>query len=219
MTTSEIHSPNAKHEDLIRHDILMHLYQTHKNARGLSSLSCKPRDLQGAMKDRGIKRSECNSNLDYLVQKGWVVKEVTPRTYVTPGGVRQTNDQISYKISDIGIDRIEKESIFKREQNTTGVNVSNVSGVVIVGDHNVVNQDAHQLSELLSQLEAGIRMSDELSDAQRLNVTSDISSIQSQLAKTEPNWEIVRSLWSGIETLVTGTDFVDLATRISGMLS
>jgi hypothetical protein len=219
MTTNNHKTVSMKHDDLIRHDILMHLYERHKSARGLSSLSCKISELQRAMKAHGIKQKECNSNLDYLIQKGWVVKEVTPRTFFTPGGVQQTSDQVSYKISDIGIDRVEKDSMFKRELNTSGINISNVSGVVIVGDDNVVNHDAHQLSDLISQLEARIRLSHELNDTQLLNVTSDIGSIQNQLSKTDPNWEVVQSLWSGVEAIVTGADFVDLTTKISSMLT
>jgi len=51
--------------------------------------------------------------LDYLVQKGWVRQVIQHRTFTTPKGTTRSSEQKKYKISDIGIDKLEGASVFE----------------------------------------------------------------------------------------------------------
>ena len=59
-------------KDRIRDEILRHLYNLHRTARGPKGLGTQIRELWAAMKKLGIGQAAVNSNLDYLVQKGGV---------------------------------------------------------------------------------------------------------------------------------------------------
>lgn len=50
---------------------------TCRTARAPMGVGTKIRELQSAMKKLGISQADVNSNLDYLVQKGWVREVVT----------------------------------------------------------------------------------------------------------------------------------------------
>jgi hypothetical protein len=59
-----------------------------------------------------------------------------------------------------------------------------------------------------------VAASNELSDAQKLDVSVDIESIKDQLAKASPNRTIARTLWESIKAAVTVADLVDYVARI-----
>jgi len=60
-------------QDEKRDQILRFLYQRHKNTRGINKIPIGIRDLQSEMKKlHGMSQPEVASNLDYLVQVGWV---------------------------------------------------------------------------------------------------------------------------------------------------
>lgn len=205
--------------DIVRDSILRHLYQLHTHARGPKGIGTKIRELQSAMKKVGISQASVNSNLDYLVQKGWVREDISPRSYTTPSGMVKQSEVRTYKISDIGIDKLEGASSYRLQSNFSGINITNVRGVTIIGDGNVVNTDLAQLSRLLSELEESILKSSELSEEDKLNIVADVGSLQSQLTKSVPNHKVIRSLWSGIEKAVTGAAFVQLVQNIASVIS
>ena len=91
--------------DIARDFILRHLYLIHERARSPKTAGLKITDLARALKPKGFKLQEVASNLDYLVQKGWVREVVETRTFTTPRGTTQQAEKRSYKISDSGIDR------------------------------------------------------------------------------------------------------------------
>ena len=47
--------------------------------------------------------------------------------------------QVKYKISDIGITHLEAGTVFGKPETANQVNLTNVQGVTVVGDGNVVN--------------------------------------------------------------------------------
>ena len=88
-----------------KHDsILRHLYDVHGKARGPQGVAEGIRELQAAMKTLGIKQTEVNSNLDYLMQKGWGTVVEERKTFTTPRGTQQESISRKYKITDVGID-------------------------------------------------------------------------------------------------------------------
>ena len=205
--------------DAVRDQILRHLHTVHRSARGPKSVSLGIRDLQKALRAGGFKQQQVNSNLDYLIQKGWVVQVVEPRSFRTARGTTQSSQKITYKISDIGIDRLETASSYQRDVAFSHINVTNIAGVTVVGSGNIVSMAHTDLGNLLSGLERAVGESAELEEEQRLNALADLSTIQSQLSKPQPDVGIIRRAWSAAEKTVTAANLVELMTRVGVMIS
>src|SRR5205814_7234244 len=95
--------------------ILRFLYDRHQAAKGITAIPIGISDLRRAMKNlHGMKQAEVASNLDYLIQVGWVKPEVKSRSFVTPGGMVLPREQTKYKISEVGINHLEAASMFKK---------------------------------------------------------------------------------------------------------
>src|SRR5271165_4713598 len=103
----------ANPNDAIRDFVLRHLYATHQKARSPRTAGLLISDLTKALKPLGYKQQVVASNLDYLVQKGWVREVVDQRSFTTPRGTPQSAERRTYKISDSGIDRLESASMYK----------------------------------------------------------------------------------------------------------
>ena len=104
-------------DDVIRDDILRYLYELHRNARSPRSAGKGIRDLQRELKSRhGYKQQQVATNLDYLVQQNWAREDVSSRMYKSPGGTLQSAEKVTYKITHIGIDRLQHPSAFKRSE-------------------------------------------------------------------------------------------------------
>jgi hypothetical protein len=199
--------------DVIRDSILRHLQSTHSKARSPKTAGVGIRELAHALKPKGYKLQEVASNLDYLVQKGWVRETIDRRTFTTPRGTTQVSEKRTYKISDKGIDRLESASTYQRTEAHPHINVTNIRGVTIVGDGNVVNTTFTDLARTLSELQKAITAESALGDNEKLNLVADIDSLQSQLQKPEPEKSIIRSLWSGIERAAAVGGLIELAHR------
>ena len=120
-------------DDDIRDKILRFLYERHKTTKGITKIPIGIRDLQSALKSSyGFKQHEVSSNLDYLIQVGWVKDVVRERSFKTPKGMELSQEQIRYKISDIGINHLEAGTMFRRADSSKNVNITNIHGVTIV---------------------------------------------------------------------------------------
>jgi len=170
------------------------------------------------MKEQDLSQKEVNSNLDYLVQKGWVREVVTPRSYTTPQGTIRQSEARTYKISDIGIDKLEGASAYRREERFSGINITNIRGVTILGSENVVNMEFSDLYRALDDLEKAVTESDALADEDKLSTTADIETLLSQLSKPKPNRDIIRTAWSAIETVVTAAGLVELLAMVARLI-
>ena len=90
-----------------RDQILRFLYDRHQTAKGITAIPIGIQDLRREMKQRyRMKQSEVASNLDYLIQVGWVRPEVKTRSFVTGGGMVLPREQTKYKISEVGINHL-----------------------------------------------------------------------------------------------------------------
>src|SRR5260370_24326141 len=142
------------HNDYRRDNLLRFLYDRHQAAKGITAIPIGIQDLRREMKNRyGMKQSEVASNLDYLIQVGWVRPEVKSRSFVTGRGMVLNREQTKYKISEVGINHLEVASMFKKPQAASHVNITNLQGLTVVGDGNVVNAQSTDLSTLPHQLD------------------------------------------------------------------
>jgi hypothetical protein len=201
--------------DVIREKILSYLYGLHQKARSLQSAATNISDLKKAMKQQRISQQEVVANLDYLLQKEWVCKVLPDRTFTTKSGISVPSGSTRYKITDVGIDKIEGESAFKRQDRYAGINITNIQGVTVIGDENVVNADYSELYQALNELEKSVSSSNELSDEEKLNITSDVESLKSQLSKREPDKSIISKLWSGINKAAQVASVVQAVAQVA----
>lgn len=139
--------------------------------------------------------------------------------YSAPHGAVRKSEVRKYKISDIGIDKLEGASVYSKPDRFHGINIMNIKGVTVVGSKNVVNVKYSDLYEVLDALEEEVSKEKTLSDEDKLNVTADIESLKNQLSKPKPNRNVIASLWSGIEKIVTGAGMVELAQKVAKLVS
>lgn len=205
--------------DIIRDAILRYLYGVHNKARSPKTAAQGIRDVARGMKQFSYKQQEIASNLDYLIQKGWVREVLEQRTFTTERGTTQNSEKRSYKISGTGIDKLEAASIYQRRSNDPRINVTNISGVTVVGDGNVVNTNFTDLSRTLNELKQTVLASQSFSNTEKLSTIADIDTLQAQLQKPEPNKTIVKSIWTGLEKIVTAGGLVELAQKIGALLA
>src|SRR5690606_33691108 len=114
--------------DELRDRILRCLFERHSAARGPAKIPIAIPDLQRDRKQRhDMMQQAVSSNLDYLVQVGWVREVVKERSFKTQGGMELGREQVQYKISGVGINHLQSATIFHKP--TTGINITNVHGV------------------------------------------------------------------------------------------
>lgn len=201
--------------DIVRDAVLRHLHETHKKARSPKTAGLMIRELTTALKSKGYKQQEIASNLDYLVQKGWVREVIEQRSFTTPRGTTQHSERRSYKISDSGIDRLEAASTYRRSEMESRINITNIRGVTVVGDGNVVNTTFTDLSRVLTDMKQAVLNEPKLQDNQKLNVVADIDALQAQLQKPEPQRSVIQALWSGVEKVAAVGGAIELVHRAS----
>lgn len=170
------------------------------------------------MKQKDISQQQVVSNLDYLIQKGWVKPDIEQKTFTTKSGISVPSTSTRYKITDLGIDKIEGESAFQRQDKYAGINITNIQGVTVIGDENVVNAEYSDLYDALNEFGKSISSSDELSDEQKLNITADVESLKNQLSKPQPNRSIIQNIWSGIEKLVAVAGLAHTMAKVATLI-
>lgn len=201
-------------DDEIRTLLLEFLHRRHQKSRSLRGQEVGIRDLQAAMKrEFGLSQQQVASNLDYLMQKGWVRQVVTSRTFTTKYGTTQSAERVTYKISADGIDHIRgDESKFKRLDPYAGIKIENIGGVTVVGDGNVVRTRFAVAAEALNELRQAVNASG-LPDEDKLAVATEIQTIELQLAKEDPDPTVIKKAWAAIKATATVGTVVDLVTR------
>ncbi|MYD64506.1 MAG: hypothetical protein F4X26_00665 [Chloroflexi bacterium] len=209
--------------DEIRRQILRYFYDRNANAtsrRGAKGSAAKISDVKRELKDlHGLRQQEVMSNLNYLIDHGWINEEVESRTFRTPRGTQQNSEARYYGISADGIDLMEeRSSAFRPTTAYDRINITAVGSTVQLGDGNVVNTNHQDLRGELESLRQQIAAADGLDDAVKLDAVADIESLKSQLAKAEPDPSVAGRLWSAIERVATVAGLGSSITRIAGQL-
>jgi hypothetical protein len=184
--------------DEIREHILDFLHSTRKKARSLKSISASITEIKSGLKPLGISQNDVVTNLDFLVQNKWVIEEEENKPFKTPKGFTVDNKKLTYKLSDLGIKHFEDESKFNRTGRYDGINITNINGVTVVGNNNIVRNEFKDVFQLLDRLEQKAKITSEIPEEKKIEVTADISTIKVQLSKPIPNTEIV---WKAMDAL------------------
>ncbi len=208
--------------DAKRDKILRYLHERHKTARGIGKIAVGIQELQREMKKRhGLSQADVSSNLDYLVQVGWVRADVKERDFTTPTGMKLNREQVKYKISEIGINHLEAGTIF-RSQTSGGVNITNVNGVTVVGDGSsgsIVNSHHTDLARSLTQLDNSIAHAPDLTDEQRLNAAGNLATIRAQIATTAPDRGIIAKAWDSLKGFASVVSVSDAMGKVGGLIA
>jgi len=206
--------------DEIRELILKFLYNTSQKARSLKSARKRISEIKKELKKFGLKEQEIIANLDYLIQSGWIKVEKETSDFKTPQGFTRTHEKEYFKISDAGINYFEGSSKFQRvTKSYAGINISNVQGVVNIGDQNIiVNAQYIDLYRNLDLLSEAIRNASILSDEEKLNYTSEIETIKAQLSKTEPDKNIIKQAWERLRPLATVSGVASLFKKVAEII-
>jgi hypothetical protein len=170
------------------------------------------------MKTRfGMTQPDVASNLDYLVQVGWVREVTKERSFKTRKGMQISAEQVKYKISDVGINHLEAGTVFKKPETSGTINITNVKGVTVIGDGNVVNAQFTDLARALDKLDKAIATSN-LSDEEKLDAAGDFATIRTQIAKKNPLKEVIQGAWRSLERLATVQSVAEAAASVAGLL-
>lgn len=204
--------------DEVRRKILEFLDLKRGKARSLLSIQQTITDIKKGLKSFDISQGEVVTNLDYLVQNGWVKENVERKTFTTPRGFEVPSESRHYKLSDAGIKFVEGGSIFDNSNSFTGINITNLGGVTIVGNNNVVRNEYLEIFKLLDQLESEVKLSDKINDEQKLSAVSDIRSIKSQFSKPNPDINILKATITAISFLGSVDGLISLYQRVEPLL-
>jgi arginyl-tRNA synthetase len=207
-------NPNDEKRD----QLLRFLHGRHRTTRGIRKIPIGIRDLQSEMKKRfGMSQPDVASNLDYLVQVGWVREVTKERSFKTRKGMEISAEQVKYKISDVGINHLEAGTMFKKPETASAINITNIKGVTVVGDGNVVNSQLTDLSRALDELDKAIAVS-KLTDGEKLDAAGDLATIRTQIAKQNPLKAVMHGAWSSLERIATAGGAVETATRVGELI-
>ena len=166
-----------------------------------------------------MKQAQVSSNLDYLIQVGWVREVVKERSFKTGKGMELSREQFKYKISDVGINHLEAGTMFKRSHTANHINITNVRGVTVVGDGNIVNTEFTDLARCLEELDLAIAGSQDLSDEQKLEAAADLSTIRSRIAKKSPSREIIGVAWKTLARLADIATLAPIIAKVGTLLA
>jgi hypothetical protein len=206
--------------DETRRQILQYFYNRNDSATsrtGKKGSAVKISDVKRELKAlHGLSQQQVMSNLTYLIDMGWVKTFDIEKQVGTKGGTTVPSSVTWYEIAAAGIDKIDGESEFTPPSRFAGVNISATgTNVITMGDGNVVNVDHRELHSELNTLRDQLSASEQLSEADKLDLVADIESLKDQLAKPAPNPTVVETLWSGIEKAASVAGLAELAITVA----
>ena len=110
----------SRSPDEIREDILRFFYDTHKSASSPKQIRLKITDVKRGLKAMGISGKEAMTNIDYLIEGGWIKKEVETKQIPTPKGGVYPAATSYYKASNKTIDHLQVIKIPKSRARRCG---------------------------------------------------------------------------------------------------
>jgi hypothetical protein len=205
----------------IRKAMLQYFYDRNRNAtssRGKQGSSVKISDVKGELKaSHGMSQQQIQSNLTYLISQGWVKEDAIEKSYTAPGGTVIPSTTHFYTVTAAGIDKIEGPGEFTMPK-FHGIKVEATGqNIITLGDGNQINAEFSDLGQSLAELRNAITTS-QAPESTKMEFVADIDTIQSQLAKPEPNPTIVRAAWEVVKRAAAINGCTALVTKVAGLL-
>lgn len=207
----------------IREIMLHYFYDRNKAAtsvRGKKGYAVKISDIRKELKaSHQLSLQEVMSNLNYLLSQGWVEEDKVEKSVPLPTGTVIPQSTSFYKITAAGIDKIEGPGEFTMDK-FRGIRIEATGqNIITVGDGNQVNARYRSAADALVDLKGALLQSTEINETQKLNVVADIDSIQSQLAKAQPNRAVIQGAWEAIKKLDTVLGLADKVGKVAALLA
>ncbi len=205
----------------IRRIMLQYFYDRNKNAtsaRGKKGSAVKISDVKKQLKAlHGLTQQEVQSNLTYLMSQGWVEEDTIEKSITAPGGTVIPSSTSYYRITAAGIDKIEGPGEFTMSK-FHGIRIEATGqNIITLGDGNQINAQFNELGSALAELRKQITES-YATEADKLALVADIDTIQSQLAKSEPNKGIIAAAWETVKTAATIDGCAGLVKKVEAFI-
>lgn len=204
-------------DDQINREILRYLYQRWKSPKSIDGAKAKVSEIQKAMKSLGISREETNRNLCFLVDNSWVREEVKESQF-SKGSAIFRGENRTYRILPSGVELFQGKSEFQKLDNVAGINFENISGIVNIGNGNYIRNESVDLFRFLDELDGKIRLTDQLTDVDKVGYRAEVKTIQSQLSKPQPDNDILSKSWNVLKGLSTVASLVSIIDKIRPMI-
>lgn len=205
----------------IRRIMLQYFYDRNKNAtsaRGKKGSAVKISDVKKEIKaSHGLTQQEVQSNLTYLISQGWVEEDTVEKSFTAPGGTVIPSSTSFYKITAAGIDKIEGPGEFTIPK-FHGIKIEATGqNIITLGDGNQINAKFGELGQALAELREAIAKSN-APEADKMGLVADIDTIESQLAKPEPNRSIIRAAWETVKVAGAINGCAGLVEKVVGLI-
>ena len=207
----------------IRTIMLQYFYdrnRTATSARGKRGFAVKIMDVRKELKaSHCLSQQEVMGNLNYLLSQGWVEEDKIEKSVPLPTGTVIPQATSFYKITAAGIDKIEGPGEFTMDK-FKGIRIEATGqNIITVGDGNQVNVKYKEAAGALVELKQAVLESKAISEAQKLEVVSDIDSIQSQLAKERPNSTVIGGAWETVKKLDTVLGLTEKVGKVAALIA
>ena len=205
----------------IRRLMLHYFYDRNKNATssmGKKGSAVKISNIKADLKTaHDLTQQEVQSNLTYLLSQGWVEEKSLEKKVVGRGGTIIPSVTKYFQVTADGIDKIEGPGEFTIPK-FHGIKIEATGqNIITVGDGNQINAQFGELGEALAQLRDAITKST-APEAQKMSLVADIDTIQSQLAKPEPNRKIVGVAWEAVKAAAEIGGCAALVQKVVGLI-
>lgn len=205
--------------------MLRYFYERNDSATskyGKRGSAVKIRDVKKELKEQhSLDQKQVVSNLNYLMDRGWVKELKIEKEFRPPGGSTTVPSVTSFfEITANGIDLIEGGSEFERKERYGDINVhASGSNVITLGDGNLVHAEFNDLRIGLDDLKQQLIGSDAISDNEKLEVAVDIETLKDQLAKQKPDPTVTNALWARIEKAAAVAGLAELAATVGHLVA
>lgn len=206
----------------IRTIVLRYFYDRNTvatSARGKKGYAVKISDVRKELKaSHSLSQQEVMGNLNYLLSQGWVEEDKIEKSVPLPTGTVIPQTTCFYKITAAGIDKIEGPGEFTMDK-FKGIKIEATGqNIITVGDGNQVNAEFQDAAGALVDLKHALLTSG-LTETQKLDAVSDIDSIQSQLAKSQPNRTAIQGAWETVKRLDSVVGLTEKVVKVAGLLA
>jgi len=206
----------------IRRLVLLYFHDRNKNATssmGKKGSAVKIRDVKAELKaQHGLTQQEVQCNLTYLLSQGWVEEKSVEKQVRAKGGTVIPSVTNYYQITAAGIDKIEGPGEFTMPK-FHGIKIEATGqNIITVGDGNQIDAQFSELGEALAELREAITKSEE-PEANKMSLVADIDTIQSQLAKPQPNRKIVAAAWEAVKGAASIHGCVVLVEKLTSLIA
>ncbi|MEM5861344.1 MAG: hypothetical protein QXJ20_03030 [Candidatus Aenigmatarchaeota archaeon] len=201
-----------------REEILRYLYEKYKKSRSVNKQACSISEIKKVLKQKGYREQDIAADISFLIDRGWI-KEVKTKTKFFIKDKLTEGEKITYRISDVGVIHFEGPSKFVSSDKFSGINITNIQGVTVIGNNNIVRNEYMNLFRALEELGESIRSSNKLSDSEKADLQNDIETIKNQLGKSEPHKSIIKIAWENINSKLSGlAEFADKIYKVLSLI-